>query len=387
MIDDVPLVSIGDVCDVRSGGTPARNTVEYFRGEILWVTIGDMKKKYILDTKEKINQTAIDNSNAKLMPSGTVLISIFATLGEVSILKIPATTNQAIAGLIPDKKKIRAEYLYYILKRKKEEIENLGRGVAQKNINLTILKNLKIPLPSMKVQDRIIERTTKIEELISLRLLANDVPDKIIRSAYIELFGNLSIEESKFPVQQLGKVAEISMGGTPDTKKSEYWKNGTVNWMKSGDIKEDFITTIPQRITILGQRNSNAKMYKKGDIVIALNGQGKTRATVGILTVETTSNQSVASISPSQEILTIYLYYNLKYRYQELRDLTGDKQRSGLNLTLLRNLYITIPPIELQEKFSKIVLQMQMLKKNQKDSTLQIQQIYNSMIQQVILQT
>jgi len=153
-----PLISIEDVCaQIKAGGTPSRNKVEFFRGKNLWITITDMKQKYICNSKEKITNEAIRNSNAKFLPKGTVLISIFATLGEVSILKKEATTNQAIAGLMPDQSKIDTEYLYYILKSKKSYIESLGRGIAQKNINLSILKDIKIPLPPLSIQKRIVK--------------------------------------------------------------------------------------------------------------------------------------------------------------------------------------------------------------------------------------
>jgi len=114
-------------------------------------------------------------------------------------------------------------------------------------------------------------------------------------------------------------------------------------------------------------------LYSIGDVVIALNGQGKTRATTGILRVETTSNQSVASISPKpDDLLSEYLHFDLKFRYQELRDMTGDKQRSGLNLTLLRGLNIPLPPIELQQEFSVFVKQVDVMKKKQESSQHEI---------------
>jgi len=166
------LVEVASVCkEIKSGGTPPRNKVEYFRnGNNLWVTIGDMKQKYITNTKEKITNEAIENSNVKKLPKGTVLISIFATLGEVAILQKEATTNQAISGLVVDNAKIDNEYLYYVLKNKKEYIKSLGRGIAQKNINQSILKKIKIPLPSLTKQKSIVARLQKEDsEIESLK--------------------------------------------------------------------------------------------------------------------------------------------------------------------------------------------------------------------------
>lgn len=182
-ISEYPLIPIKDVCiQIKTGGTPPRNKVEYFRGRNLWVTITDMKKKYIEDTKEKITNEAIENSNAKLIPKGAVLISIFATLGEVSILEKEATTNQAIAGLIPDNSKVDTEYLYYVLKSKKKYIESLGRGIAQKNINSTILKDIKIPVPPLSKQKEIVkEMKQKDKDILDYKKKAEDLEEEKIK--------------------------------------------------------------------------------------------------------------------------------------------------------------------------------------------------------------
>jgi type I restriction enzyme S subunit len=124
-------------------------------------------------------------------------------------------------------------------------------------------------------------------------------------------------------------------------------------------------------------------MYKTGDVVIALNGQGKTRATTGILKVDTSSNQSVANISPSKELTSEYLHFNLKYRYGQLRSLTGDKSRSGLNLKLLRNLDIICPPIDIQKIFSSIVSRIYENNIEKEKSILLIKKAYTQIVQEI----
>ena len=289
--------------------------------------------------------------------------------------------------LRPDENKIILEYLYYLISspsfRAQGTVKMVG-SAGQKRIPKSFIENFKLSLPELAEQNRIVEILNRIDNIIKMKKSVDFDEEELTHSTFIELFGNPSLNPKGFDEQRLGDISVISMGGTPSTKKLEYWKDGTVNWMKSGDIKGNFIKTIPQKITELGFKNSNAKAYKKGDVVIAMNGQGKTRATSAILDIETTSNQSVASISPKNTLNSIYLHFNLKFRYQELRDLTGDKQRSGLNLTLLRNLKIMCPPIELQEKFASFVLQMRSLQDRQKDSTSEIKKIYNSVIEKAI---
>ena len=142
-------VKLGDVCKIQSGGTPSRSKIEYWKdGNIPWVKIGDFSDKYISKTSELITQLGLENSSAKLFTKGTLLYSIFATLGEVSILNIDATTNQAIAGLkIKNNNQLDINYLFSYLKSIKDEVNRIGRGVAQNNINLGILKQFAIPLP------------------------------------------------------------------------------------------------------------------------------------------------------------------------------------------------------------------------------------------------
>ena len=141
-------VKLEEICTIVSGGTPSRSKSDYWNnGNIPWIKIKDMKSKYIDSAEEFITEEGLNNSSTKMLKRGTILYSIFATLGEVGILKIDACTNQAIAGLsLKEDSNILKEYLYYYLKSKKKDVNNLGRGVAQNNINLSLLRKFKIPV-------------------------------------------------------------------------------------------------------------------------------------------------------------------------------------------------------------------------------------------------
>lgn len=93
-------MKLRDICIIQSGGTPARSKPEFWtNGSIPWVKISDLNSKYVFRTEEMITQLGLSSSSAKLFPKGTLIYTIFATLGEVAILDIDAATNQAIAGL------------------------------------------------------------------------------------------------------------------------------------------------------------------------------------------------------------------------------------------------------------------------------------------------
>ncbi len=160
------LVRLGDATDVKNGGTPDTNTPAYWNGgTICWATLVDTKQKYLNDTKKKITTIGLKNSNAVLLPINTVIFSSRATIGEVTINKVPTCTNQGYKNFVCDPKKIDFEYLYYMLVHFKKEIESIiPPGTKYKEINTTDIKNFKLPLPPLKEQKKLVANLLKFEK-------------------------------------------------------------------------------------------------------------------------------------------------------------------------------------------------------------------------------
>lgn len=146
---------------------------------------------------------------------------------------------------------IEPQYLYYIISRKKfrEDLKPLMIGTAgQKRLHKDVLGDYLVPLPSKMLQFEIIDKLKRIEKVKKLRNRQNEFLDELIKSEFLSLFENPI--QSRFPSIELQDVAKLNMGGTPSTKKSEYYVDGDINWMKSGDIKSDFIESVPNRIKV-----------------------------------------------------------------------------------------------------------------------------------------
>jgi restriction endonuclease S subunit len=141
-------------------------------------------------------------------------------------------------------------------------------------------------------------------------------------------------------------------GGTPTSTVAEYYENGTVPWLVSGDIHGFEIWDCEKRITQTAAKNSNARILPKDSVLIALNGQGKTRGTVALLRMEdATCNQSLVAITPSipPRAISEFIFWTLRSMYSEIRSLTGDNERSGLNIPILKSIQIPLPPLEVQK--------------------------------------
>lgn len=161
-----------------------------------------------------------------------------------------------------------------------------------------------------------------------------------------------------WPLVKIGDVCSLMTGGTPKTTISEYYEDGTVPWIVSGDIHKGEIFDCDKKITELAVENSNARYLPKDSVLIALNGQGKTRGTVALLRASNaTCNQSIVSINPNDqsELLSDYLFYFLKSQYRQIRNITGDKDRAGLNMPLIRSIEIPLPPLDEQKRIAAIL--------------------------------
>ena len=181
-------MKLRELCTIQSGGTPSRSKPEYWEnGSIPWVKISDFDGKYVSHTEEKITECGLLSSSAKVFPKGTLLYTIFATLGEVCILDIDAATNQAIAGITIKNDNVDEYYLFYFLTSLKTYVNRIGRGVAQNNINMSILREIEVPLPSIVRQKRIADILGKADQLIEKKERQLITLDELVKSRFVEL--------------------------------------------------------------------------------------------------------------------------------------------------------------------------------------------------------
>ncbi|MFQ9522085.1 MAG: restriction endonuclease subunit S, partial [Turicibacter sp.] len=161
-------VKIKDVANTMSGGTPNRSTLEFYEhGDIPWLKTGELKNKFIHHTEEMITELAVQKSSAKLVPENSVIVAMYgATVGNLSINKIPLTTNQACCSILPKEEKLNEEFLYYYLLKDKEKLIKMAAGGAQPNISQQLIKDYEILLPSLKEQQKIAEILSSVDAAI-----------------------------------------------------------------------------------------------------------------------------------------------------------------------------------------------------------------------------
>ncbi len=328
---------LGEVCNLIKGKKPktfSKTGKPYLTAKS--IRGGD----YPQLTEEKEKVVFVNSEDIVIIMDGSNSGEMFQNLDGVL-----ASTMGVLSF---DKQKINTRFLLYFLIGYSEEFTKSRTGSAIPHLNKEQFENLLFPIIPISEQKRIVKI---LDEVFADIEKAKENAEKNLENAK-ELFESYlqGVFENKgddWEVTTIGNSCDLLTGGTPSKAKKEYFKDGKINWLVSGDINKKEILNCEGRITGLGLKNSNAKYLPLNSVMIALNGQGKTRGTVAMLRIKATCNQSLVSIYPKDitKLLPELIFENLRGRYDEIRKLTGDAgtERRGLNMPIIRKIKISFP--------------------------------------------
>lgn len=330
----------------------------------------------MLVTKEKF-----DTMSAFRVREKDILITTRGTIGK--ICRVPKKFSEGILHPCIIKFRIdEQKYCYKLL----ELIFNHS-GILQKQLNYlsnatTIeviysgtLKNLQIPFPPLdeqkKIADFLDEKCGEIDSIRSDILnqidILNDYKKSVITEAVtkglnpkaklkdsgIEWIGKIPEEWTIIPINYLTKSRS---GGTPDRNKSQYWEDGTIPWMASGEVNKFLVYDTKEKITELATRLSNAKIVPANSVMVALNGQGKTKGMSAVLKIDAACNQSLCAFQCNPMRLSyMYLLYCFQSMYKFLRFQAGDDVRDGLAASFVKKQRIPLPSLNEQNAITSFI--------------------------------
>jgi type I restriction enzyme S subunit len=375
-----------------SGGTPKATEKQYYEnGSIPWLVIGDLNDGIVTKSESKITKLGLENSSAKMIPKGTLLVAMYGSIGKLGITGIECCTNQAIA-YAKELYGVTTEYLYYYMAMMKPKLISKGKGGTQKNISQSVLNSLDVIVPPLSEQKRIVAR---IEELFSeldngvetlkktkqqlavyrqavlkaafegkyteqwrksqhKAIAARDLNDIKIHGA---VFKDISGDENEMKLSlpagwvkiRIGDVFTVEVGSTPSRRVLEYW-NGDVAWVSSGEVHFNVISETEERITKSGLEHASTKVHPIGTIMLAMIGEGKTRGQAAILNIPAAHNQNTAAILVSKTpCQPRYIYYFLQLNYENTRRVGSGNNQKALNKERVRALRFPFASFEEQK--------------------------------------
>ena len=258
---------------------------------------------------------------------------------------------------VKSKEELEQAYLNYHLLFFNDVIYHLGKGAAQRNLDVKAFRQLVIAIPPKSTQLSIVSELDKLNELIQIKREQLKDYDALAQSIFYEMFGD-PVEEG-WDVKELGDICKTSSGGTPSKAHTEYY-NGEIMWLRSGEVSQGDIYSTEQTITLLGLENSSAKIFPVNTVVIAM--YGATVGQVGILRKEMSTNQAICGIFPNGDLTPEYLYYFLISKKAEfLKSAIGGAQ-ANISQQIIRKTLIPLPPLSLQSSFTCKIRQIKLQK-------------------------
>ena len=359
------LVRLGDVCEVVSGSTPKSNIPEYWDGEIKWITPAELNDdSYVVyDSVRHITDLGVQKTGLKPFPAGTVILSSRAPIGKTAIAGCEMYCNQGFKNLICSEV-IDNRYLYHYLSAKTEYLNSLGRGATFKEISKSIVENIEIPLPSLEEQRKLADQFEQIKQLISLRKMQIYKLDQLVKSRFIELFGDPVANTFGWKQALLCEVtSKIGSGATPRGGKESYQTEG-ITLIRSMNVHDGrFEYKDLAHITEEQAVQLDNVTVKEGDVFINITGASVARSCIVPKdTLPARVNQHVAIIrcvrACFHPVFANNMFVNDRFKGHLLEiGESGGATRQAITKQQLENLTVILPPLKLQEQFVAFVEQ------------------------------
>ena len=372
-------VRLGDICTVVSGTTPKSHVDEYWNGDKVWITPAEINEDTLVvtDSVRHISESAVKDSSLKSFPKGTVILSSRAPIGKTAIAGCEMYCNQGFKNLICSEK-INNLYLLYFLRSRKDYLNSLGRGATFKEISKGIVENIKVPLPSIDTQIQIGNRIRTIEKLIGLRKKQLFLLDDLIKSRFVEMFGDPISNSKKWHLLELGAIT--SVGSSRRIFENEYVPEGVPFYRTKEIVELSKGQSITTELYISKKRYDEIKnkygVPQVGDLLISAVG------TLGVIWIVDGRHEfyykdgNLIKVDASDKFDSIFMKALLENVIDEYRKrIASGTAYAALTISGLEKMKIYDIPITLQKLFSNFYCRVDKSKLSTENSRKMIQNV------------
>ncbi|SFJ78122.1 restriction endonuclease subunit S [Thermoflavimicrobium dichotomicum] len=338
---------------------------------------------YIREYEQTYSEEGLAQS--KLWPAGTLCITIAANIADTAILAFDACFPDSVIGFIPDPDKADVRFIKYLFDALlQKRFQSFSQGAAQDNLSMEKLLSIKFPVPNITTQKRIADILSTYDDLIENNLRRIELLEQSARLLYKEWFVHL-----RFPGHERvkivdgvpegwikGKVADFfntTSGGTPSRKNPEFF-SGTINWVKTQELNDDYIFDTEEKISEEAIQKSSAKIYPENTLLVSIYA-GTNIGRTGILAYPSASNQACVALLPTHKDANPF-YAQLYFREirNTLINIAQGSAQTNISQQTIRNLPMIMPSTDIMNAFISIVsplyaqmktLQLQVIKLKQ----------------------
>ena len=380
------MVRLGDVCEIVSGSTPSTSKSELWNGGVKWVTPAELSDSsyFVHDTERNISEKA----GLRPMPVGTVLLSSRAPIGKVAIAAVPMCCNQGFKNLICSEL-IHNRYLYRWLKNQTVYLNDLGRGATFKEISKSIVEDIGIPLPPIGVQKKIADILDRATALIEKRKAQIAKLDLLVKSQFIQMFGDPVTNEQDFPFipfhNYMERCVDIGSNGAIQVVVDNLNMKDTEDYALLVRTMNFTSNDFTDKVKYISKESyeffKKSKVYG-GEIIFNKIGSAGLNFIMPDLNRPVSLGLNQIMITP-QNIDTLYLYYflNTEYGKYQINSRVQGAVTKSIQKTELKKIPIMQPPIELQNCFSDFVQKVEKSKSEMRHRLDKLELLYKSLMQ------
>ena len=379
-----------DVAKVVTGNTPKTFDVDNYGGDLPFITPSELKSsEAIINTPITISKKG--ETQARIIPENAVLVCCIGSLGKVGITGRKSAFNQQINALIFDSEQVYYRYGYHYCRTLKPILEHFAPSTTVPIVNKGKFQEFKIPLPPIASQRRIADILDKADEIIRKRKEAIALTEQLLKSTFLDMFGDPVINPKGWDVVTLEQVAEKEKGAIKcgpfgsQLLISEFQDIGIPVYGIDNVQKNEFIWAKPKFITREKYQQLRAFSIKLNDVLISRTG------TVGRTCIappnipESIIGANLLKVSLDQnEMSSKYLSYALSYSeflIQEIKNMSPGATVPVFNTSNLKSLKLANPPMDLQIKFNLMINKIQEKIGKQKKSLQESENLFNSLLQ------
>lgn len=353
-------VELGSICTFIGGGTPSRDNPEFFKGDIPWVTVKDFIGDTILDTQEHITEAAVRSSATKIADARSILLVSRVGLGKVALAGRALAINQDIKAIVPSACML-PEFCFWFLRSNAQKIIDMGAGSTVKGITLDQIRRLKVPLPPLDEQQRIVDILDRAASIQRLRQAADEKLKEIIPALFVDMFGDPATNPKGWPTDKLGSYIEEFRYGTSQ-------KSGPTGLpvLRIPNVIADTLDTGEIKLVELNEAEQRRLMLRDGDVLfVRTNGNPDY---VGRSAVFNRTALDQAGFDGSKCVYASYLirarlnaelcphFLQAYLTTAEGRKFLRERSKTSagqynINIDGLSSVPVYVPPIELQNQF------------------------------------
>lgn len=362
-------IKLGDVADVIGGGTPSTKNYDFWNGDISWLTPKDLsgyKERYISKGERNITASGLQNSSARILPKGTVLLTSRAPIGYLAIAKQEVCTNQGFKSIVL-KNGYLPEFFYYLLKNNIEYIIGMSSGSTFAEISGTQVKNLEFKVPPLDVQKKIAGVLGALDDKIEL----NNKINQNLEAQAQALFKSWFVEKHSPERQTISadKLFDISIGKTPPRKEPEWFSKdpNDMKWVSISDMGNCgvYISDTSEFLTKDAISQFNIKIVPENTVILSFK---LTVGRVAITDTQMATNEAIAHFVSKNKTINEYLYFYLKnFNFQTMGSTSSIA--TAVNSKIIKAMPIILPTeVELNAFHTVATPMFAQIKKKQKEN-------------------